>query len=98
MLKYQQERRHSAQANSGPGIAGPESSAPKLNSVMNGESLEDIRKVGNCVACWMLHATSVNCCWFGSGQTMNCGAFNNESSFFSYIYTLKVTYVYTYMK
>uniref|UniRef100_A0A3B4UI06 Protein HIRA n=1 Tax=Seriola dumerili TaxID=41447 RepID=A0A3B4UI06_SERDU len=44
MLKYQQERQNSAQANSGPGNAGPESSAPKLNSVMNGESLEDIRK------------------------------------------------------
>uniref|UniRef100_A0A671XC65 Protein HIRA n=1 Tax=Sparus aurata TaxID=8175 RepID=A0A671XC65_SPAAU len=44
MLKYQQERQNSAQANSGPGSAGPESSAPKLNSVMNGESLEDIRK------------------------------------------------------
>uniref|UniRef100_A0A8D0D594 Protein HIRA n=1 Tax=Sander lucioperca TaxID=283035 RepID=A0A8D0D594_SANLU len=44
MLKYQQERQNSAQANLGPGSAGPESSAPKLNSVMNGESLEDIRK------------------------------------------------------
>ncbi|KAG7232419.1 hypothetical protein INR49_008882 [Caranx melampygus] len=44
MLKYQQERQNSAQNNSGPGAAGPESSAPKLNSVMNGESLEDIRK------------------------------------------------------
>ncbi|KAA8592417.1 hypothetical protein FQN60_017872 [Etheostoma spectabile] len=44
MLKYQQERQNSAQANSGPGSTGPESSAPKLNSVMNGESLEDIRK------------------------------------------------------
>ncbi|XP_068165973.1 protein HIRA [Antennarius striatus] len=44
MLKYQQERQNSAQANSGQGSAGPESSAPKLNSVMNGESLEDIRK------------------------------------------------------
>lgn len=47
MLKYQQERQNSAQANSGPGSTGAESSAPKLNSVMNGESLEDIRKVGN---------------------------------------------------
>uniref|UniRef100_H3DH56 Protein HIRA n=1 Tax=Tetraodon nigroviridis TaxID=99883 RepID=H3DH56_TETNG len=44
MLKYQQERQSSAQANSGPGAAGPESSAPKVNSVVNGESLEDIRK------------------------------------------------------
>uniref|UniRef100_A0A3Q1JMH6 Protein HIRA n=1 Tax=Anabas testudineus TaxID=64144 RepID=A0A3Q1JMH6_ANATE len=44
MLKYQQERQISAQANSAPGSTGPESSAPKLNSVMNGESLEDIRK------------------------------------------------------
>uniref|UniRef100_A0A669F3S5 Protein HIRA n=1 Tax=Oreochromis niloticus TaxID=8128 RepID=A0A669F3S5_ORENI len=44
VLKYQQERQNSAQANSGPGGAAPESSAPKLNSVMNGESLEDIRK------------------------------------------------------
>ncbi|XP_033974150.1 protein HIRA isoform X2 [Trematomus bernacchii] len=44
MLKYQQERQNSIQANSGPGSAGPESSAPKLNSMMNGESLEDIRK------------------------------------------------------
>lgn len=46
MLKYQQERQNSAQANSGPGSTGAETSAPKLNSVMNGESLEDIRKVG----------------------------------------------------
>lgn len=45
MLKYQQERQNSAQTNSGCGNGGPESSAPKLNSVMNGESLEDIRKV-----------------------------------------------------
>lgn len=45
MLKYQQERQNTAQANSGPPGAGPESSTPKLNSVMNGESLEDIRKV-----------------------------------------------------
>uniref|UniRef100_A0A8C2X9H5 Protein HIRA n=1 Tax=Cyclopterus lumpus TaxID=8103 RepID=A0A8C2X9H5_CYCLU len=42
MLKYQQERQSSAQL--GPSSAGPEASAPKLNSVMNGESLEDIRK------------------------------------------------------
>lgn len=48
MLKYQQDRQNSAQANSGPGSTGAESSAPKLNSVMNGESLEDIRKVGGC--------------------------------------------------
>lgn len=45
MLKYQQERQNSTQANSGPGATGAESSAPKVNSVMNGESLEDIRKV-----------------------------------------------------
>lgn len=45
MLKYQQERQSSAQAASGPGGAGAESSAPKVNSVVNGESLEDIRKV-----------------------------------------------------
>lgn len=45
MLKYQQQRQNTAQANAGQGNAGPESSAPKLNSVMNGESLEDIRKV-----------------------------------------------------
>ncbi|XP_060927797.1 protein HIRA isoform X2 [Limanda limanda] len=44
MLKYQQERQNSSQAAAAPGSAGPESSAPKLNSVMNGESLEDIRK------------------------------------------------------
>uniref|UniRef100_H2TLD9 Protein HIRA n=1 Tax=Takifugu rubripes TaxID=31033 RepID=H2TLD9_TAKRU len=44
MLKYQQERRNSTQANSGPGATGSESATPKLNSVMNGESLEDIRK------------------------------------------------------
>ncbi|XP_056275570.1 protein HIRA isoform X2 [Pseudoliparis swirei] len=44
MLKYQQERQNSAQAQLGPSGAGPEASAPKLNSVMNGESLEDIRK------------------------------------------------------
>uniref|UniRef100_A0A667WQF8 Protein HIRA n=1 Tax=Myripristis murdjan TaxID=586833 RepID=A0A667WQF8_9TELE len=44
MLKYQQERQNAAQAGSGPGGAGLESTAPKLNSVMNGESLEDIRK------------------------------------------------------
>lgn len=45
MLKYQQERQSSAHANSGPGGTGAESSAPKVNSVVNGESLEDIRKV-----------------------------------------------------
>lgn len=45
MLKYQQERQISAQANSGPGGTGAESSAPRVNSVVNGESLEDIRKV-----------------------------------------------------
>lgn len=45
MLKYQQERQNSTQANSGPGATGSESATPKLNSVMNGESLEDIRKV-----------------------------------------------------
>uniref|UniRef100_A0A8C5DZN2 Protein HIRA n=1 Tax=Gouania willdenowi TaxID=441366 RepID=A0A8C5DZN2_GOUWI len=44
MLKYQQQRQTSTQTNSAPGTVGPESSAPKLNSVMNGESLEDIRK------------------------------------------------------
>ncbi|KAG7489237.1 HIRA isoform X1 [Solea senegalensis] len=44
MLKYQQERQTSAQANSGLSGTKPESSTPKLNSVMNGESLEDIRK------------------------------------------------------
>ncbi|XP_077456213.1 protein HIRA isoform X3 [Stigmatopora argus] len=42
MLKYQQERQSSAQNSSG--AAGADSLAPKLNSVMNGESLEDIRK------------------------------------------------------
>lgn len=45
MLKYQQDRQNSAQTNAGCGNGGPDSSAPKLNSVMNGESLEDIRKV-----------------------------------------------------
>lgn len=45
MLKYQQERQSSAQANSGSGGTGAESSTPKVNSVVNGESLEDIRKV-----------------------------------------------------
>ncbi|KAM8865915.1 protein HIRA [Synchiropus picturatus] len=44
MLKYQQERQNSVQNNTGPASTGPESSTPKLNSVMNGESLEDIRK------------------------------------------------------
>ncbi|KAM9811072.1 protein HIRA [Neosynchiropus ocellatus] len=44
MLKYQQERQTSVQNNSRPTSAGPESATPKLNSVMNGESLEDIRK------------------------------------------------------
>ncbi|KAM4578370.1 protein HIRA [Fundulus diaphanus] len=44
MLKYQQERQNSAQTNVGAAAAGPESAAPKVNSVMNGESLEDIRK------------------------------------------------------
>lgn len=43
MLKYQQERQTTTQASMA--AAGPESSAPKVNSVMNGESLEDIRKV-----------------------------------------------------
>ncbi|CAG5917506.1 unnamed protein product [Menidia menidia] len=45
MLKYQQERQTSAQAGAGAASAGPEAAAPKVNSVMNGESLEDIRKV-----------------------------------------------------
>ncbi|KAM6930482.1 protein HIRA [Xenentodon cancila] len=44
MLKYQQERQNTAQACATAAGAGTESSAPKLNSVMNGESLEDIRK------------------------------------------------------
>ncbi|XP_076007059.1 protein HIRA isoform X2 [Genypterus blacodes] len=44
MLKYQQERQTSAQANQALSGAGLESATPKLNSVMNGESLEDIRK------------------------------------------------------
>uniref|UniRef100_A0A1A8P7E9 Protein HIRA n=2 Tax=Nothobranchius pienaari TaxID=704102 RepID=A0A1A8P7E9_9TELE len=44
MLKYQQERQNSAQANPAAASVGSESSAPKVNSVMNGESLEDIRK------------------------------------------------------
>ncbi|XP_027889937.1 protein HIRA [Xiphophorus couchianus] len=45
MLKYQQERQNSAQNNAGAAAAaGPEAAAPKVNSVMNGESLEDIRK------------------------------------------------------
>jgi len=59
MLKYQQERQHSAQANAGAASAGPESSAPKVNSVMNGESLEDIRKVNE---------QSIGWCGFGSGK------------------------------
>lgn len=46
MLKYQQERQSSAQIIGGPENTGTEASAPKLNSVINGESLEDIRKVG----------------------------------------------------
>nr|XP_057925501.1 protein HIRA [Doryrhamphus excisus]XP_057925502.1 protein HIRA [Doryrhamphus excisus]XP_057925503.1 protein HIRA [Doryrhamphus excisus] len=44
MLKYQQERQNSAQSNTVPTAAATESSTPKLNSMMNGESLEDIRK------------------------------------------------------
>uniref|UniRef100_A0A1A7WXM0 Protein HIRA n=1 Tax=Iconisemion striatum TaxID=60296 RepID=A0A1A7WXM0_9TELE len=44
MLKYQQERQNSTQASPATAGVGPESSAPKVNSVMNGESLEDIRK------------------------------------------------------
>ncbi|XP_054586288.2 protein HIRA isoform X2 [Nothobranchius furzeri] len=44
MLKYQQERQNSTQANPAAASVGSESSAPKVNSVMNGESLEDIRK------------------------------------------------------
>ena len=67
MLKYQQERQNSAQANSGPGSAGPESSAPKLNSVMNGESLEDIRKVGNWNTTSNTQHKVLNSCCLGSG-------------------------------
>lgn len=93
MLKYQQERRNSAQANSGPGNAGPESSAPKLNSVMNGESLEDIRKVGNWNVNIQRATQSVNCCWFGSGQTANYNAFNNESPF---LHSSVIFFLYTY--
>lgn len=46
MLKYQQERQSSAQNNSAAAAAAAcaDTSTPKLNSVMNGESLEDIRK------------------------------------------------------
>lgn len=42
MLKYQQERQTQHQTRTEPGTN--ENSAPKLNSVVNGESLEDIRK------------------------------------------------------
>uniref|UniRef100_A0A8C6U554 Protein HIRA n=1 Tax=Neogobius melanostomus TaxID=47308 RepID=A0A8C6U554_9GOBI len=42
MLKYQQERQTHHQARVEPGAN--ESATPKLNSVVNGESLEDIRK------------------------------------------------------
>lgn len=42
MLKYQQERQTQTQTRTEPGAN--ESAAPKLNSVVNGESLEDIRK------------------------------------------------------
>lgn len=42
MLKYQQERQTQTQTRAEPGAN--ESAAPKLNSVVNGESLEDIRK------------------------------------------------------
>uniref|UniRef100_A0A673H0V7 Protein HIRA n=1 Tax=Sinocyclocheilus rhinocerous TaxID=307959 RepID=A0A673H0V7_9TELE len=43
MLKYQQERQVNQNPNEAQGI-GPESQTPKLTNVLNGESLEDIRK------------------------------------------------------
>lgn len=81
MLKYQQERQNSAQANSGPGSAGAESSAPKLNSVMNGESLEDIRKVGNWNATSNKQHKEFNWQHFCSVQTLSSDAFDKESYF-----------------
>ena len=68
MLKYQQERQNSAQASSGPGSAGPESATPKLNSVMNGESLEDIRKVGSQNITSSKAAQRVNCICLVQGK------------------------------
>lgn len=44
MLKYQQERSR-AQSSGGPQGPGLETQTPKLTNVVNGESLEDIRKV-----------------------------------------------------
>uniref|UniRef100_A0A671PYH0 Protein HIRA n=1 Tax=Sinocyclocheilus anshuiensis TaxID=1608454 RepID=A0A671PYH0_9TELE len=43
MLKYQQERQGNQNPNEAQGI-GPENQTPKLTNVLNGESLEDIRK------------------------------------------------------
>ncbi len=44
MLKYQQERQGNQNPNGAQG-SGPENQMPKLTNVLNGESLEDIRKV-----------------------------------------------------
>uniref|UniRef100_A0A8C1BJT8 Protein HIRA n=1 Tax=Cyprinus carpio carpio TaxID=630221 RepID=A0A8C1BJT8_CYPCA len=43
MLKYQQERQGNQNPN-GAQASGPENQTPKLTNVLNGESLEDIRK------------------------------------------------------
>uniref|UniRef100_A0A672LGD6 Protein HIRA n=1 Tax=Sinocyclocheilus grahami TaxID=75366 RepID=A0A672LGD6_SINGR len=43
MLKYQQERQGNQNPDGAQGI-GPENQTPKLTNVLNGESLEDIRK------------------------------------------------------
>uniref|UniRef100_A0A8C2KY26 Protein HIRA n=1 Tax=Cyprinus carpio TaxID=7962 RepID=A0A8C2KY26_CYPCA len=43
MLKYQQERQGNQNPNGAQG-SGPENQTPKLTNVLNGESLEDIRK------------------------------------------------------
>lgn len=44
MLKYQQERQGNPNPNGAQG-SGPENQTHKLTNVLNGESLEDIRKV-----------------------------------------------------
>jgi Mn-containing catalase len=45
MLKYQQERSAAAATAQSSAHAAAEQATPKLTSVVNGESLEDIRKV-----------------------------------------------------
>lgn len=54
MLKYQQRQQQGDQKNSSIREGSGNSTAPKVASMVNGESLEDIRKVGVLGHCQIL--------------------------------------------